>query len=275
MNSVTGLYVNSNHVLFFEDAQVASKYGELFEEVWKGKVKKAAYLGSSLASETFAATNRKTPPAKITFAPHSQEFATQTLDTIVARIAKEGRKGPTVGSVLFAVMAIDRGTSPVYTALNAVHADERIFSFGISDSPEGISLYRPGRKTGVLVTGKPVRTQLPPPFNQVPNVGAGHQIHHKFVVCGFNGADPVVYCGSSNLTLGGEQLNGDNLLEIRDPEVATAFAIEALALVDHFQFLDRSARGPKPKAKPPPASKLEAAASAGWFLSTSDRWTKP
>lgn len=273
--SVTGLYVNSNHVLVFADAGVATKYAELFEDVWSGQVKKAAYLRSALASETFSATNGETPPVEITFAPHTQEFSTEILGNIVARIAKEGRKGRTVGSVLFAVMAIDRGTSPVYEALNALHADDRIFSLGISDSPEGISLYRPGRKTGVLVTGKPVRTQLPPPFNQVPNVGAGHQIHHKFVVCGFNGTDPVVYCGSSNLTLGGEQLNGDNLLEIRDANVATAFAIEALALVDHFQFLDRTARGPKPKTKPPPASKPEAAASAGWFLSTSDRWTEP
>jgi hypothetical protein len=109
----------------------------------------------------------------------------------------------------------------------------------------------------------------------VPNVGAGHQIHHKFVVCGFNGSDPVVYCGSSNLAPGGEQQNGDNLLEIHDSDVATAFAIEALALVDHFQFLDRTARGPKAKKQPPPASKKESAVSAGWFLSTSDKWAQP
>jgi hypothetical protein len=32
----------------------------------------------------------------------------------------------------------------------------------------------------------------------------GHEIHDKFVVCGLNGQDPVVYCGSSNLASGGE-----------------------------------------------------------------------
>jgi phosphatidylserine/phosphatidylglycerophosphate/cardiolipin synthase-like enzyme len=220
--SVTGLYVNSNHVLVFTDKVIAAKYLELFEAVWAGEVKAAAYLRSPLAGETFSTANGQTPPLEITFAPHSTEFATEILDNVVARIEKEGKKGPTVGSVLFAVMAIDKGTSPVYQALNALHANERIFSFGISDSPAGISLYSPGRKTGVLVTGKPVRTQLPAPFNQVPNVGAGHQIHHKFVVCGFNGSDPVVYCGSSNLAPGGEQRNGDNLLEIHDSDVATA-----------------------------------------------------
>jgi phosphatidylserine/phosphatidylglycerophosphate/cardiolipin synthase-like enzyme len=273
--SVTGLYVNSNHIVVFTDTGITSKYAELFEEVWDGHVKEAAYLHSPLASETFSAANGSTPGVEITFAPHSQEFATEILDKIVARIEKEGKKGRTIGSVLFAVMAIDQGTSPVYKSLNTLHADKRIFSFGISDSPDGIALYSPGRKTGVLVTGKPVRTRLPPPFNQVPNLGAGHQIHHKFVVCGFNGTDPVVYCGSSNLAPGGEQFNGDNLLEIHDPGVATAFALEALALVDHFQFLDRAALGPKPKTKPPPASKQEAAVSAGWFLSTSDNWVDP
>src|SRR5581483_11488663 len=126
------------------------------------------------------------PRTSITFAPHEDAFAKAILDGVVTRIDREGRKGKTTGSVLFAVMAIDQGTSPVYTSLNNLHADEKIFSYGISDSPKGIRLYKPGRKTGVLVTGKPARTQMPPPFSQVPSVGSGHQIHHKFVVCGFN-----------------------------------------------------------------------------------------
>jgi hypothetical protein len=65
-------------------------------------------------------------------------------------------------------------------------------------------------------------------------------------------------------------------LAIRDGDVATVFAIEALALVDHFNFLDRVAKGPKAKTgKAPSASKHQDAVSAGWFLSTNDTWTKP
>lgn len=273
--SVTGFYVNSNHVLVFNDPKVAAKYAELFETAWTGKVKLKAFLKSSLSAEASSFSTAATPPTEITFAPHSEEFATATLDGIAARIKAEGKKKTGVGSVLFAVMSIDQGTSPVFTALTDLHADDRIFSYGISDSGAGISLYKPGRKTGVLVTGKPVSTQLPPPFNQVRNIGGvGHQVHHKFVVCGFNGDEPVVYCGSSNLALGGEQRNGDNLLAIRDREVATVFAIEALGLVDHFHFLDRSAtvKGPITKL---PASKQQAAQSAGWFLSTTDKWAEP
>lgn len=267
--SVTGLYVNSNHVLVYSDPAVAREYADLFETVWKEDAKLAPYLKSRFTNETFETGDGVT---RISFAPHSEEFATELLDAVAARIGKEGtRRGG--GSVLFAVMEVDAGTSPVYTALKQLHSDDRVFSFGVSDSKDGISLYEPRKRTGVLVTGRPVRTQLPPPFNQVPGVGIGHQIHHKFVVCGFNSRDPVVYCGSSNLALGGEQKNGDNLLEIRDPDVVTAFAIEALGLVDHFQFLDRYATGsPAKKPKAPPAATVHAAASAGWFLSTTDRW---
>ena len=61
-------------------------------------------------------------------------------------------------------------------------------------------------------------------------------MHHKFVVCGFNAKEPVVWLGSSNLAELPEQKNGDNLIVIRDEEIVTAFALEALALVDHFHF---------------------------------------
>jgi hypothetical protein len=102
-------------------------------------------------------------------------------------------------------------------------------------------------------------------------------VHHKFVVCGFNGSQPVVYCGSSNLAEGGESNNGDNLLAIYDGDIATVFAIEALSLVDHFNFLDsvatRSERKNKHK-KEPHYSKSQAALDAGWYLNTTDAWTQ-
>ncbi|HXD54188.1 MAG TPA: phospholipase D-like domain-containing protein [Solirubrobacteraceae bacterium] len=273
--SVTGLYVNANHVLVFPKGDVASKYAELFETIWADDASRPAYLATPLAGEKFTFSD---PPATITFAPHPPDFAAAVLDGIVKRVEREAGGSGSTGSVLFAVMEMS-GKNPVYDALNEVHKRPGVFSMGISDSPEGISLYKPGTKEGVLVTGKPTKVRLPPPFNQVPGIGPGHEIHHKFVVCGFPGGEPVVYCGSSNLARGGEEENGDNLLEIHDPDVASAFAIEALSLVDHYQFLDRlaevSGAAAAPPKGPPPALKQEAAVSAGWFLSTNDRWTRP
>ena len=267
--SVTGLYVNSNHVIVFDDPEVAGKYASVFESVWTDKVQAAKFRNSDLAKETFTPTSKAVPPLEITFAPHDETFAKKILDDLVTRVDKEGRAGKTTGSVLFAVMELGKGTGPVFPALRGLHTNQKIFSYGISDNPDGIFLYKPDSKTGVLVTGKPGKTVLPPPFNQVPSVGLGHQVHHKFVVCGFNGADPVVYCGSSNLALAGEQVNGDNLLAIHDADVATVFALEALALVDHFHFLNKAS------AKKPVVSKPQAAVAARWFLSTTDRWAAP
>jgi hypothetical protein len=95
-------------------------------------------------------------------------------------------------------------------------------------------------------------------------VGIGHQVHHKFIVCGFNTPNAVVWFGSSNLSLGGEEQNGDNLIEMQDQDIATVFAIEAFALVDHFLFRDKfSAKTKKTKAKVTPLT-----------LSKDDSWTK-
>ena len=212
---------------------------------------------------------------EITFSPHELADAQRVLDGLTARITEEGQTSN--GSVLFAVMGLDKeSTGPVFPALREIHSNENIFSYGISDAPDdGITLYGRRRRTGVLVSGKPHAPLLPPPFNQVPGVGIGHQVHHKFVVCGFNGPAPVIYCGSSNLALLGEQQNGDNLLAIHDEDIATVFAIEALGLIDHFDFLDRQSTEAKknkvlvPKAK---ASKSELADASGWFLSTDDGW---
>ena len=58
--------------------------------------------------------------------------------------------------------------------------------------------------------------------------GDGIHEHHKFVVTDFNLPTAKVFTGFSNLSISGEKKNGDNLVMIEDPKVATSFAIEAL-----------------------------------------------
>jgi hypothetical protein len=108
--------------------------------------------------------------------------------------------------------------------------------------------------------------------------GIGHQIHHKFVVCGFNGPDPTVFCGSSNLAVGGESSNGDNLLEIHDAAVATVFAVEAVGLIDHFMYLNvlaqKQSAGARQEVKEVPTDKSKAANDAAWHLAGNDAWAR-
>jgi hypothetical protein len=234
--SVTGLYVNANHVLVFNNATVAALYAKVFQESWNDKVSKS-FSGSSFAQGPFPLNEKGLPKMSITFSPHPAAFAASNLQTIADRVGAE------TSSVLFAVMSVSVGGGPVLPALMNQHSNQKVFSYGISDSPgNGISLYKPGNTTGVLVTGKPGAVNLPPPFDNEETVGIGHEIHHKFIVCGFNKPNAVVWCGSSNLALGGEEENGDNLIRIDDPDIATVFAIEAVGLVDHFDFRDSLAK---------------------------------
>jgi hypothetical protein len=266
--SVTGMYVNSNHVLVFDDRVVAAKYAEVFDAAWADKVLAPPFKKRELAKEPFTHSSAATPPIEITFAPHPKAVAQKIFDGIVKRLDSEKQQG----SVFFAVMQLTPGSGNLLPTLEALHADPDVFSFGVSDQPGGIFLYKPLAPTGILVTGKPGERRLPPPFSQVPSPDK-HQIHHKFVVCGFNSKTPVVYCGSSNLALLAEQENGDNLLAISDAEIVTAFTIEAVLLVDHFQFLDGLNKDPVPHA--PLASAPVGAAEKEWFLSVSDRWVAP
>lgn len=276
--SVTGVYVNSNHIIIFEDGEVAKLYGQVFQEAWDNHANRPKFVASPYAMRPYAFPAAGGRPAfDVTFSPHTQAVAAARLQEIVERCQHEADNG---GSVFFAVMELSSTSpNPVYEALTELHKNPNLFSYGISDHPEGISFYPVGSATGVLVTGKPGHTALPPPFDQVPSVGAGHQIHHKFVVCGFGGDDPVVYCGSSNLALAGEQVNGDNLLAIHEPAIVAAFVIEALLLIDHFNFLASTAKAPKGKGAkarrtPPPADRRAAAKQAAWFLGTTDAWAK-
>jgi hypothetical protein len=284
--SVTGIYVNSNHVLVFNDRDVAQTYSDIFNLAWDQEVNGPDFANSPDASKTFSFGSAKIPTMEVQYSPHPKPVATAALQAIADRVDEEGKTKN--GSVLFAVMDIGTGSGPVFPALQTLHANETIFSYGITDTTDGIALYKPGSTQGVLVTGKPAKSFLPPPFDQVPSLGLGHQVHHKFVVCGFNTPNAVVYCGSSNLALGGEQENGDNLIAIRDSDLATVFAIEALGLVDHFDFLDRVSTNAKTTGQvsknatvakvvsaTKSASKQQQAAAAGWFLSTTDRWVKP
>jgi len=265
--SVTGLYVNSNHILVFEDRKVADRYATVFEAAWAAKANAKKFAASGLSTEPFVYSSSDTPRVEVTFAPHTEQVAQDILDSVVTRIEKEKKNG----SVFFAVMQLTPGSGKVLPTIQKLHADPGVLSLGVSDQPGGVYLYKPSEPQGLLVSGKPGPTMLPPPFNQVPSPNK-HQIHHKFVVCGFNSKDPVVYCGSSNLALGGEEENGDNLIAVHDADIATAFAIEAALLVDHFQFLDglRKAKGNRRVHSSDP----KAAAVAEWFLPARPLWAE-
>jgi len=227
--SITGFCVNANHVIIFDSPKVAQKYHEVFEASW-GTAKMKAFRGTTLSQKAFKFSPPDTPLSIINYAPHEEARTTEILDAITSRIDKAK------SAVLFSVMSLASNTGgSVVPKLREVHKNPDIFTYGVSDSVKGVSLYKPGRKNGLLINAQSLKNVLPPPFDKEVKIKA-HNIHHKFVVVDFNKPTAVVYCGSSNLALGGENSNGDNLIEIRNQEIATVFAIEALRLVDHYHF---------------------------------------
>ena len=231
--STNGLYVNSNHVIIFDNKKVAQLYADVFDASF-GNEKMGSFKGGEHSIKEFEFAETTIPAMTITFAPHTKEAAQIIFDRINARILKTGNT-----DVLFAIMK-DTNKSSILDAIRQQVEKETVFTYGITDSigdnaDYSVFLYKPNSLRGIRVAAKGIDNTLPPPFGKVANID-GYAIHHKFVLVNFKGTDPVVYCGSSNLSFGPEQKNGDNLLEIHDKDIVTAFAIEALRLVDHFHW---------------------------------------
>ena len=92
--SVTGLYVNANHVLVFDDANVANEYEKVFAQSWQilkqfktpSKKAAAAFSGTQFATNPFVVNFPALPSMSIRYSPHTAADATTILDAISKRI---------------------------------------------------------------------------------------------------------------------------------------------------------------------------------------------
>ena len=235
--SIRGLYVQANNILVFNDPNIAGQYEQVFQSVFDNM---SGYIKTPLAKQWFKFPNAGggVPNFEVSFAPHPKPpFSMVTVADALAA-AKS--------SVLFAVMEL-AGGGKTMQVLNALHLSGKVFSYGMTQSLAGFKVYKPGQP-GLLVPFASLMKQVPPPFNKEFDGGPGQTIHDKFIVIDFNDANPMVFTGSSNLADGGESQNGDNLLHISDPAVASVFATEAVRLVDHYYF--RAAVRSATKAQP-------------------------
>jgi phosphatidylserine/phosphatidylglycerophosphate/cardiolipin synthase-like enzyme len=222
--SVRGLYVQANNILVFEDAQTAELYEEAFQQSFDDEAK---FATSAIAEGWHDVEDPGLPRFSVCFSPHHKaEVSLQK----VADAIKSAKS-----SVIFAVMEL-AGGGPVMDELKTEYKEKNIFSYGMSQTMGGVKVYKPGHANSILVPFSFLKNKVPPPFHDEYSGGSGIVIHDKFVVVDFNGTNPVVFTGSSNLASGGEMANGDNLIAIYDESVATAYAIEAIRLINHYHF---------------------------------------
>jgi hypothetical protein len=132
--------------------------------------------------------------------------------------------------------AIDQATSSVFFAIaflgqtsisDLVRAavdrltSKSVFSYGISDKKGGLAVQKPDGTEGIISWAY-LKANAPQPFTAEFSSGAGIHEHNKFVVTDFNLPTAKVFTSSSNMTESGEKGNGDHLIMIEDPRVATS-----------------------------------------------------
>ena len=225
--SVRGLYVQSNNVFVFDDPETAQLYERAFEQSFTDA---SGFKKSDIAAGWFHRSGAGLPEFAVSFAPHKN--ATASLDRVSEAI--KGAKS----SVLFAVMEIGMGTGNVLAEIKRLPKRSEIYGFGTTQRLDdgALKTTTPSDPNARFIPFSYLKSQVPPPFQAETAGGAGQVIHHKFVVVDFNGDKPVAFAGSSNLAKGGEEENGDNLVEFTDPAIVTAFAVEAIQLIDHYRF---------------------------------------
>lgn len=228
--SVRGLYVQANNVIVVEDARVAQYFADAFDIAFKGNVRAPAfraqfpqrYLPGS-SSDTAAL-----PIFSLALSPHTDAKISLGPMTDRIRNAKS--------SVFFAVME-PKGKGTVLNSLRQIAAAPTIFSYGTVETDKGLAVQDPKGALGMVTSYAALIKQVPPPFTkEFSDAGGGKHIHDKFVVVDFNAEDPTVFSGSSNLASGGEHDNGDSLAMIQDAAIANMYAIEAVALFDHYHY---------------------------------------
>lgn len=222
--SFRGLYIQANNMVMLEAPEIVQLFSDYFDAAFADP---AGYHATALAKQWHDFTTPGKPPISVCLSPHTD--ASLSLNRI----------GDTINnaksSVFFAIAFLYQSKSgAVRTAIDALEA-KPLFSYGIADHTTGLTVKKPDGTTA-LVDFEYLSTHAPEPFKSEWSGGSGIHEHNKFVVVDFNLPTAAVFTGSCNMSVSGEQGNGDNLVMIRDQRVATSFALQALSMFDHLEF---------------------------------------
>ena len=222
--SFRGIYIQANNALVFYAPEAAALFEQAFELAFNNP---AGFSKDPISTKWHLVQVPGKPAAHFCFSPHTDTGL--SLNPLGAAIDQA------TSSVFFSIAFLYQTTSgPTRESIDRL-MNKDVFSYGISDKLGGLTVKKPDGSFG-LVDFNYLAAITPMPFKAEWSGGKGIHEHHKFVVTDFSLPTAKVFTGSSNLSPSGEQNNGDNLVMIEDPRVATSYAIEALRVFDHLHF---------------------------------------
>lgn len=226
--SFRGLYIQANNMLAFDAPEAIGLFSSMFELAFAGP---HALEQNALSQAWQVATAADGTVARVCFSPHPNN-SDLSLSPLAGAIQQAS------SSVLYAVAFLNQDMhGPTRKALDDLMG-KPVFSYGIANRKSGLRLTKPDGSIGV-VDFEYLSAHAPEPFSAEWSGGSGITIHHKFVVVDFNLPTAKLFAGSSNLSVSGEEGNGDHLIQISDQRVAISYAIEALRMFDHLNFRTR------------------------------------
>ncbi|TPM13489.1 phospholipase D-like domain-containing protein [Mesorhizobium sp. B2-3-5] len=221
-----GLYVQSNNAVAIEGQGAVDIVKAAFETYWSH----AADFKKS-PSSNWVPFNLPGIDASISFSPHSA--ATSRLKGI----ADDVRTAQS--SVLYSLAFLWQTPGQIRDALQDRTNNNDVFVAGISEKATAIMIAS-GTTNEKPVRVEPLDDDAPEPFRSEPtglvDNNAGTRMHHKFIVLDFDKAAARVYLGSYNMSVAADKDNGENLILIRDRRIATSYMVEAMRIVDHYEF---------------------------------------
>jgi hypothetical protein len=236
-----GIFVQNNHAVVLHGAAAAATFRAAFDSYWDHPSRFRQSPSAELTPLGLAGID-----GSVAFSPHSD--ANALLETIAADVKRA------TSSVLYSLAFLYQTTGALREAIEEVTQRPDVLVYGISDrAVRGLHVNPNGNP--VPVAPASLEAGLPPPFSEEPErSGVGNYMHHKFIVIDFDTPDARVYLGSYNFSRPADVSNGENLLLFKDGRIATAFAIEAVRIYDHYAFRaspQAQAAGSQPLRTPP------------------------
>ena len=221
-----GFYVQNNHALLATEEKPVQLFFDAFDQYWTDD--SAAGFGATHNTD-WADLDLPGLAAQVTFSPHTEPNA---------RLVEVARDidGPQTECVFYSLAFLYQTEGPILEALKTVTHRPHTFVYGLSDKGvDGLDV-TVGDNPRTVSPSQLQGPDVPEPFRSEPVGGSGIRMHHKFVVI-----DPFtdrsrVYAGSYNFSGAADTQNGENLILIKDPRVATAFAVETLRMFDHYSW---------------------------------------